>query len=493
MSMTGRGGPEMSRILISLMLAITMMGLPVTASLQAADFTLRSSGTGSALDGGAMLDYGGTKQVDLGIGKSVVVELPRDAAEVIVANPEIANAVVRSPRRAFLIGVSGGATSVIFIDADGQQIVGLDVIVARDVVALNSSLRTVLPESSIEVRSVGDSVMVTGSVRSAADAATAVALAGQFVGDAKKVINSLAISERDQVMLRVTVAEVQRNVMKQLGIDLAGTAALGATVLNPLSAGTIARNALSGMSVGGFGVNNTTPPNSVTGQITRGRSSIQGTLRALEENGVLRTLAEPNLTAISGETANFLAGGEFPVPTGRSCSDGQCNINIEFKPFGVSLNFTPVVLSGGRISLKVNTEVSELSNEGAYTQADGFRIPALKVRRADTTVEVPSGGAIALAGMIQQATRQSLSGIPGAKDLPVLGTLFRSRDFLMAETELVIFVTPYIAKSAHPSEMARPDDGFVNPSDFEGYFLGRMNKVYGVAPGNGADVGFIVD
>ncbi|GGE33188.1 secretin [Agaricicola taiwanensis] len=444
--------------------------------------------------GGGMLHYGGSKQVELGIGKSMVVELPRDASEVIVADPKIANAVVRSARRAFLIGVAGGATSIIFIDAQGQQIVALDVVVARDVGALQASLRTILPESPIDVRSVGDSIMVTGSVRSAQDAQTAVALAGQFVGDPAKVINSLAVTERDQVLLKVTVAEVQRNIAKQLGINWDAAYQIGTTIIgggsNPgFAFGDALANIIDpttgNVIAGGNGIG-------AAFQNSRGEGAVN--LRALEENGVMRTLAEPNLTAISGETAQFLAGGEFPVPTGRTCTpDNGCNVSIEFKKFGVSLGFTPVVLTGGRISLKVNTEVSELSNEGAFTQTDGFTIPSLRVRRADTTVEVPSGGAIALAGMIQQSTRQAMAGIPGAKDIPIIGTLFRSRDFLKAETELVIFVTPYIAKATRPDAMARPDDGFITSSDGEAYFLGRMNKVYGIRPTDASQVGFIVD
>jgi pilus assembly protein CpaC len=466
------------------MLATAIACAPGIVPVQAADAPMS----------GGMLRSSGSKQVDLGIGKSMVVELPRDASEVIVADPKIANAIVRSARRAFLIGVAGGATSIIFIDSDGQQIVALDVVVARDVGALETSLRTILPESPIDVRSVGDSIMVTGSVRSAQDAATAVALAGQFVGSADKVINSIAVTERDQVLLKVTVAEVQRSVAKQLGINWDANYRIGTTVLgggvNPgFALGSSLANVLNPVNgqttVGGNGIG--------VG-FSNSRGSGYGNLRALEENGVMRTLAEPNLTAISGESAQFLAGGEFPVPTGRTCTpDNGCNVSIEFKKFGVSLGFTPVVLSGGRISMKINTEVSELSNEGAFTQTDGFVIPSLKVRRADTTVEVPSGGAIALAGMIQQSTRQAMAGIPGAKDLPIIGSLFRSRDFLKSETELVIFVTPYIAKATRPDAMARPDDGFIAASDGEAYFMGKMNKVYGIAPKDAAQVGFIVD
>lgn len=491
MSAKGLGKMNFIHMMTRLALAMTVALAPLLGGpAQAADPAYPA----------ALLTHSNSKQVTLGIGKSMVVELPRDASEVIVADPKIANAVVRSARRAFLIGVAGGATSIIFIDADGQQIVALDVVVARDVGALQTSLRTVLPESPIVVSSVGDSVMVTGSVRSASDAATAVALAGQFVGDATKVINSLAVTDRDQVLLKVTVAEVQRNVAKQLGINWDAGMRLGATILGgsstpPFGLGSALANIIEPDGDANPGLRRITSGGNGIGSSYVGQKGFSvANLRALEQNGVMRTLAEPNLTAISGESAQFLAGGEFPVPTGRTCTpENGCNVSIEFKKFGVSLNFTPVVISGGRISMKINTEVSELSNEGAFTQADGFTIPSLKVRRADTTVEVPSGGAIALAGMIQQSTKQAIAGLPGAKDIPIIGSLFRSRDFLKSETELVIFVTPYLAKPTRPDAIARPDDGFVNPNDAEGYFLGRMNKVYGVTPKGGARVGFIVD
>jgi len=196
----------------------------------------------------------------------------------------------------------------------------------------------------------------------------------------------------------------------------------------------------------------------------------------MERVGVLRTLAEPTLTAITGESAKFLAGGEFPVPTGR---DRDGNITIEFKPFGVGLGFTPVVLSGGRISMKVSTEVSELSSQGAVTLGT-ISIPALKVRRAETTVELPSGGSLVMAGLIQESLKQTINGFPGIKDVPILGSLFRSRDFQNSETELVVIVTPYIVKSVARDKLVRPDKGFEVASDMETIFMGQLHKIYGV-------------
>jgi len=205
-------------------------------------------------------------------------------------------------------------------------------------------------------------------------------------------------------------------------------------------------------------------------------------LRAMERAGVIRTLAEPNLTAISGESANFLAGGEFPVPAGSTCdaTGRNCQVTITFKKFGVSLNFTPVVLGDGRISLRVSSEVSELSNEGALQQA-GVSIPSLRVRRTDTTVEIPSGGALAMAGLIQEQTKQQINGLPGLMQLPILGTLFKSRDFVNHQTELAVIVTPYIVRSVARQELSRPDDGFADASDPASVLLGRFNRIYGVA------------
>jgi len=274
------------------------------------------------------------------------------------------------------------------------------------------------------------------------------------------------VQGRDQVMLKVTVAEIQRDIVKQLGIDLSGSVGSGTAVLN-------------------F---NNTNPFTATGQplsssaIAGSFKSVNATLRAMERAGVIRTLAEPNLTAISGESANFLAGGEFPVPAGSTCdaTGRNCQVTITFKKFGVSLNFTPVVLGDGRISLRVSSEVSELSNEGALQQA-GIAIPSLRVRRTDTTVEIPSGGALAMAGLIQEQTKQQINGLPGLMQLPILGTLFKSRDFVNHQTELAVIVTPYIVRSVARQQLSRPDDGFADASDPASVLLGRFNRIYGVA------------
>jgi pilus assembly protein CpaC len=427
--------------------------------------------------------------VQLGIGKSVVIDLPRDVKDVLVAEPKYANAVIRSTRRAYLIGVSVGQTNIFFFDAEGRQIAGFDVAVTRDLNGARAMLQKMFPRSDVRVDGVGEGVMLTGTVANAGESQQAADVVAKLVGSPEKVVNNLTVRERDQVMLKVTVAEVRRDVIKQLGIDLNGSLSFGSAVLNfanqnPFTA--VGQNLVDGNGVQGTYKN------------------VSATLRAMERAGVIRTLAEPNLTAISGESANFLAGGEFPIPAGYQCDPTTriCQLAIQFKKFGVGLNFTPVVLSEGRISLKVMTEVSELSNENSITLTSGNssqNIPSIKTRRAETTVEIPSGGALAMAGMIQEQTKHAISGFPGLMQLPVLGTLFKSRDYVASQTELMVIVTPYIARAVARKDLSRPDDGFQDPSDPAAILLGRLNRIYG-APGNAAPAagyqgkyGFILD
>jgi pilus assembly protein CpaC len=466
------------------------LGVAVLAASLAAAFAAEPQGFAAP---GAPIQVVGSDSssrfVQLGIGKSVVIDLPRDIKDVLVAEPKYANAVVRSTRRAYLIGVAVGQTNIYFFDAEGRQIAGFDVAVTRDLNGIRAMLQKLLPHSDVRVDGVGDGVMLSGSVANAAESAQANDVAAKLVGSADKVTNNLTIRGRDQVMLKVTVAEVQRDVIKQLGIDLNGSLSYGSAVINFNNSNPF--TALGQPLVEG---------NGVTGTF----KTVTATLRAMERAGVIRTLAEPNLTAISGESANFLAGGEFPVPAGYTCdpTTRACQLAIQFKKFGVGLNFTPVVLSEGRISLKVLTEVSELSNENSIQLVQGSAtqtIPAIKTRRAETTVEIPSGGALALAGMIQEQTKHQISGLPGLMQLPVLGTLFKSRDYVNRQTELMVIVTPYIARAVAQKDLSRPDDGFADSADPAAFLLGRLNRIYG-APGKPAPAagyngkyGFILD
>jgi len=466
------------------------LGVAVLAASLAAAFAAEPQGF--AAPGGPIQVVGSdssSRFVQLGIGKSVVIDLPRDIKDVLVAEPKYANAVVRSTRRAYLIGVAVGQTNIYFFDAEGRQIAGFDVAVTRDLNGIRAMLQKLLPHDDVRVDGVGDSVMLSGSVANAAESAQATDVAAKLVGSADKVVNNMVIRGRDQVMLKVTVAEVQRDVIKQLGIDLNGSLSYGSAVINFNNSNPF--TALGQPLVEG---------NGVTGTF----KTVTATLRAMERAGVIRTLAEPNLTAVSGESANFLAGGEFPVPAGYTCdpTTRACQLAIQFKKFGVGLNFTPVVLSEGRISLKVLTEVSELSNENSIQLVQGSAtqtIPAIKTRRAETTVEIPSGGALAMAGMIQEQTKHQISGLPGLMQLPVLGTLFKSRDYVNRQSELMVIVTPYIARAVAPKVLSRPDDGFADSADPAAVLLGRLNRIYG-APGKPAPAagyngkyGFILD
>ncbi len=430
-----------------------------------------------------------SRPVSLGIGKAVVIDLPRDAKDVLVADPTIANAVVRSARRAYMIGVKVGQTSIFFFDAEGRQIAGFDLAVKRDLNGIREAIRQAIPGSDIHVEALGaEGIVLRGTAANPAEAQTAFEVASRLlnagtnnlVSAGEKVVNAIVVKGRDQINLRVTVAEVQRDVIKQLGIDLNGTVGVGSAVLrfnneNPFpvhGAPLVADNFAAGTFTSGSG------------------NRVNAILRAMERAGVVRTLAEPNLTAISGESANFLAGGEFPILAGYSCSavtggadTASCQPQIQFKKFGISLGFTPVVLAEGRVSMKVTTEVSELSNEHALQFGTGEntrQIPSLKVRRADTTVEIPSGGALALAGLIHEQTKQQINGFPGLMQLPVLGALFKSRDYNNRQTELMILVTPYVVRAVAPKDLSRPDDGYADTSDPSSFFMGRLNKIYGI-------------
>ena len=454
----------------------------------------------------------GLQFISLGVSKALVINLPRDVKDVLVADPGIANAVVRSARRAYLIGVKVGQTNILFFDAEGRQLAGYEIAVTRDLNGIREALKRTLPQADIRVEGLGErSVVLSGTVATPAESQLAYDLAARLVSQAPgtssssntttgadgtsstsgrtsgsggdtPVVNALTIRGRDQVMLKVTVAEVQRDVIKQLGINLSGSIGYGSSVLNfntqnPFSA---SGQALSSTAItpGFMGGANANPnPGSFVDGTGAFRNSIQATLQAMERAGVIRTLAEPSVTAISGESANFLAGGEFPYPVVNPGTPPT--ISTEFKKFGVSLMFTPVVLSEGRISLKVMTEVSELSNEGGVTVA-GTTVPGLKTRRADTTVEIPSGGALVMAGMIREQSKQAINGLPGLMQVPVIGALFKSREFINSQTELMILVTPYVVRAVAPKDLSRPDDGFADTSDPAAILMGRLNRVYGV-------------
>ena len=433
---------------------------------------------------------GTSRFIPLGIGKSVAIDLPADIKDVLVADPKIANAVMRSSRRVYMIGVTVGQTNIFFFDADGKQIAGFDIAVTRDLNGVRAALKQMMPDADIRIEGVGDGVMLSGSSASAAESQQAYDLASRLVGDGTKVVNGIAVRGRDQVMLKVTVAEVSRQVIKQLGINLSGSASIAGSVVNFNNNNPFPINGPPGaLSIAPAGILNNvlsplataqspTPSPSAAGNIGGTFKSVTANLQAMDQAGVIHVLAEPTLTAISGETANFLAGGKFPYPTPPQVAGGSPG--FDFQKFGVSLVFTPVVLSEGRISLKVLTEVSELAPENSVTVA-GTTVPGLTVRSAETTVEIPSGGSLAMAGMIEEETKHTITGFPGLMNVPILGALFKSRDYRNNQTELMILVTPYIVHAVAQKQLSRPDDGFADPNDQSSVLLGRLNRIYGAA------------
>lgn len=450
--------------------------------------------------GAVSIDTGGesaySKSIILPLNKAAIIDLPNAAADVLVAQPSVVDAVVRSPRRVYLLGLEVGETNAFFFDSRGRQILNLEIAVERDLDALTDLLKRLMPDSRLELESINNNVIIRGSVASNSQATNIQDVVSRFIGDPEAVVNMVSIRDRDQVMLRVRIVEMQNQLMKQLGIDTNGT-----VTLDDAQIGFAASSAVG--ATGGFS-SNTSFPGGI-GDLT----DLDIAFEALETTGLVRILAQPNLTAISGESANFLAGGEFPVPVGQD--NGV--LSIEFREFGVGLGFTPVVLSKGRINLQISTEVSDLTTDNSITipgplipDADGgflagaaLQIPGLSVRRANTTVELPSGGSMMMAGLLQEDMRSTIEGIPGIKDTPILGQLFRSRDFENSQTELVIIVTPYLVESTHESELTDPGQGFVPASDLQSILLGKVTSTYGLAgaasSGNTLQgpLGFILD
>lgn len=373
---------------------------------------------------------GPNKTVYLTAGKADTVDLGKTVADVLVANPAIADVGSLRANRLYIVGKTVGDTNVLAFDDVGNPLANIAVHVRVDEKTLRDTMREFFPEEDVQIKTVNSNVILSGSVSTPAVARQVRDLASRFVGgDPQTLMDLMTVGGEQQVMLKVRVVEAKRSVLREYGFE---------TDYKPGSTGGTLN------TIAGTGLAALTP--FASGQIFVDDNGKFGPLKvglsALEREGLVNVLAEPNLTAISGETAGFLAGGEFPVPTG---TDQDGNITIEFKQFGVSLNFTPVVLSKGNISLHLSTEVSTLSQEDGVTLV-GTDIPGLAVRRAETTVEMGSGGTIMIAGLIKSDTADSVNGLPGIKDVPVLGNLFKSKSFQRNETELVIIVTPYLVK-----------------------------------------------
>lgn len=437
------------------------------------------------------------KTIKLGLNKAVVVDLPADAHDILVADPELADAVTRSSRRIYLFGKKVGQTNIFVFGPNGEEIVSLDLEVERDVEGLEAKLRRYIPDSDIHVEIMSDNVVLTGTVRTPLDSTRAQDLAEAFLkggeattrnitaqgnnGDAdifaenrqrSQIVNLLTITAEDQVMLKVTVAEVSRQVLKQLGFSgriYSETSGDGITFRNPANLG----NAVNPIA------------SAVTGAIGSGSMNFASYINAMEQAGVMRTLAEPSLTAISGKKAEFFVGGEYRLPSEQEIDEkGALSRTNETVEYGIGLNFTPVVLGPGRIALDIKTEVSEPTFEGSVVNANGVNIPgqtymSIRRREASTSIELPSGGSIVIGGLVQDNIRQAMSGLPGVSKIPIFGTLFRSKDFIRNETELVIIATPYLVKPVGRNALQRPDDNFNPTGDLSSYFLGTVNRIYG--------------
>lgn len=435
-----------------------------------------------------------TQRVTMPVGKSMIVDLPNDAAEVFVGRPEVANAVVRSPRRLYLMALTKGPTTIFALDKAGGRIATLEInVIGRDIGELSGILKTVMPDNDIRVQAVDDTVILTGTVASAVDAQRAFDIATAFTGYTAigtggggapagggvsvssgsplvvpgQIINSLVVRGQDQVTLKVAIVEIRRDVAKQFGASLDGSWRNAGGV-------TATDAALTASGAGGA---------NLALNYLSGKNSLAATLKAFESNGVAHTLAEPNVTAISGEAAKFLVGGTVPILQSSTAATtlGLPTCNYIQQQYGVTLNFTPTVLSAGRISLHVSTSVVEPDSNTGVTTGNCGTIVGFRQRQNETTVELPSGGSIVSAGFVQQSSQQTITGTPGLLNLPILGALFRSRQYQRNETELMIVVTPYISKTLRPDQISKPDDGFTDSSDSQALLLGRLNRIYSSA------------
>jgi len=456
------------KIITSVLVGIFML-MPITPSVAKQVSHLRIS----------QAEIGATQYLQVGHNKSVIIDLPAEVGEIIVSQPEIAGVILRSKRRAIIQGIKVGETNIFFLTASGARIAVLELSVASDSSGLEATIARIVPGSNIKIETFGERLVLSGTALSGDDKEKALSIASQFVGGDDNVANVIEVDGSQQVMLKVTVAEVSRETVKQLGINLAASFSTG--ILNTSFANT---SALGGAS-------NVITSNGGTGGFDMGGLSINATLRALERQGAIRTLAEPTLTAMSGEQAEFLAGGEFPVPVG--VEDGR--VIFEFKKFGVDLKFTPTVKSNGLIGLVVDTKVSELTTEGGFN-AGGITIPATRERQAKTSVELRTGATMVIAGLIDEKVRTQINSLPGLGNLPILGALFRSRDFIRSQTELLILVTPVLSVPGGAIEL--PTDKMVFAGDAEATFLGRIEKLYGVGGVTGGDgyqgsIGFVLD
>lgn len=460
-----------------------------------------------------------TRNLSIGPGRAVIFELPVDVQDAIISNPATLDVTVLTPRRVMLFSKATGIGNVFLLGRDGRRLAILDVVIRKDQTDLSRLLAQVLPGARIRVQPAGGGLILTGTVAQPADAARAAEIAEQFLsadvqssnGGATggspvttgssssaggKIINLITTGAKEQVMLKVVVAELQRDAMRRIGVNLpdalvkAGDFTFTKVIANGFPATAAAPSAVF------RGPGNV--PGIAAGSVVQGTAnwgsgnSVSAMLEAFERAGVARTLAEPTLIAMSGEPAKFHAGGEMPVPVAQQNN----TVSVTFKPFGVSLAFTPYVMSEGRISLRVAAEVSELSSQGAVS-SQALTAQGISVRKAETVVEMPSGSSLAMAGMLSEQTRRNTDGVPELQHLPVLGALFRSKDYRNSQSELVILVTPYLVKPTEAAALTKPNDGkmpvVAPPTPLRSLLISHLNRVYTHVPADSVRSGYVVD
>lgn len=441
------------------------------------------------------------------LNRSQLINTAGDMGEVIVSNPEIADVHVHGAHALSVIGKNYGITNIRILDKSSNVLEAFNVNVSYDLPSIRKSLKQFLPNESPKVDVVNTNLVLSGDISSASAADHAIKIVNEYLGgsptvstssaggtavnNTSRVINLMQITTGQQVMLRVRVGEIVRTAIKQLGVDINAIDNTGTTILRIATGNGLLPPAGSfiGIDPAARGV--------FSAGHTFGDTTVVGALQALEDNGLFKTLAEPNLVALSGEKAEFLAGGEFPIPVSQGGSLAG-SVTIEYRQFGVGVQFTPYVLSPNRIRINVQPEVSELSDEGAIT-LNGYTVPSLTTRRAKTTVELAPGESFMIAGLINDRTRNSIQQIPGIGEIPVIGALFRSTNFQRNETELVIAVTPYLVDPLKSGDLRMPTDDFRPASTMESFFYGALGTMSGDAyrisqtPPLEGPIGYMVD
>jgi pilus assembly protein CpaC len=453
--------------LSALLLALAPLGVLAPARADAAPKVVAASGAPLLVE----------------VGKGQLVHLDSAVNTVFVANPDIADVQVKSPTLIYIFGKAGGETTLFAVGDDDRVVLNMDVRVHYNVARLQDAIHKVAPRAAVSVNSLDDAVVIEGTVYSAAEGDDIRRVAERLLPNPNQLVNKMKIDAPNQIQLRVRIAEISRTVVKELGINWESMFGAGNMVFG-LATGTGVLTGAAGPFSGAeaaagkfFGTNSFATrapvPGGSSGDIANsfglgfnaGRTNLDAIIDALDKTGLATVLAQPNLSAVSGEQASFLAGGEFPVPVPQASPGGGQTITIEWKKFGVGLNFVATISANNRINIHVMPEVSQLSTLGAIA-INGISVPSLTVRRAETTIDVASGQSFAIAGLLQNNVNQTINKFPWLGDVPILGALFRSDTFQRNESELVIIVTPYIVRPvATANALQAPTDGYTSSTD----------------------------